>query len=113
MALTCGQPVRVRMDMCSAIDHVRFSNRPIWVNRFQTVYDSMSLAGSCFSPESAQGPSIMGFEDEAERSFGRSCRQADGRSQRTYELTSSIVPRGTPFHRLVELAFSPIGLNVA
>src|SRR3974390_559482 len=60
-----------------------------------------------------QGPSIMGFEDEAERSFGRSCRQADGRSKRTYELTSSIVPRGTPFHRLVELAFSPIGFNVA
>jgi len=47
----------------------------------------------------------MGFEDEAERSLGRSCRQADGRSKRTYELISSIVPRGTPFHRLVELAF--------
>jgi hypothetical protein len=30
---------------------------------------------------------------------------AVGRSKRTYELTSSIVPRGTPFHRLVELEF--------
>src|SRR5215470_10631773 len=29
----------------------------------------------------------------------------DGRSKRTCELTSSIVPRGTSFHRLVELGF--------
>ena len=43
----------------------------------------------------AKGPSIMGFEDEVEQSFGRPCRQCDGRFKRTYELTSSIVPRGT------------------
>jgi hypothetical protein len=30
---------------------------------------------------------------------------AVGRSKQTCELTSSIVPRGTPFHRLVELEF--------
>src|SRR5271156_7165731 len=29
-------------------------------------------------------------------------------SKRTYELTSSIVPRGTSFHRSVELEFPPI-----
>jgi|SRR4051812_32438895 hypothetical protein len=46
-----------------------------------------------------QGPSIMGFEDEAEQSLGRPCRLEDSRSKRTYELTSSIVPRGTS-HRL-------------
>jgi hypothetical protein len=40
----------------------------------------------------------MGFEDEAEQSFGRPCRQSDGRTKRTCELTSSIVPRGTSFH---------------
>ena len=45
----------------------------------------------------------MGFEDEAEQSFGRPCRQMNGRSKRTCELTSSIVPRGTSFHRSVEL----------
>ena len=28
-----------------------------------------------------QGPSIMGFEDEAEQSFGRPCRQSNGRNQ--------------------------------
>ena len=49
--------------------------------------------------------SIMGFEDEVEQSFGRPCRQCDGRSKRTYDLTSSIVPRGTSFHRWVELDF--------
>src|SRR5262249_38049782 len=47
--------------------------------------------------------SIMGFEDEVEQSFGRPCRQCDCRFKRTYELTSSIVPRGTSFHRSVEL----------
>ena len=47
----------------------------------------------------------MGFENEAEQSLGRPCRQGDGRSKRTYELTSSIVPRGTPFHHAVELEF--------
>ena len=28
-----------------------------------------------------KGPSIMGFEDEAEQSFGRPCRQSNGRNQ--------------------------------
>src|SRR5215467_14995846 len=49
--------------------------------------------------------SIMGFEDEVEQSFGRPCRQCDGRSKRPNDLTSSIVPRGTSFHRWVELDF--------
>src|SRR5689334_23009365 len=50
----------------------------------------------------------MGSENEVEQSIGRSCRQADGRSKPTCELTSSIVPRWTSFHRLVELEFPPI-----
>ena len=37
----------------------------------------------------------MGFEDEAEQSLPRPCRQTDDGSKRTHELTSSIVPRGT------------------
>src|SRR3974390_784555 len=49
----------------------------------------------------------MGFEDEAEQSITRPYRQIDDRSKRTCELTSSIVPRGTSFHRWVELGFSP------
>jgi hypothetical protein len=47
----------------------------------------------------------MGFEDGVEQSFGRPCRQCDDRSKRTYDLTPSIVPRGTLFHRSVELDF--------
>ena len=55
----------------------------------------------------------MGFEDEAEQSFGRPYRQTNGGSKRTNELTSSIVPRGTSFHRSVELEFSPIVIDPA
>ena len=71
---------------------------------------SISLTGSCFSSELAQGPSIMGFEDEAEQSFGRPCQQANGRSKQTCDLTSSIVPRGTSFHHSVEPGFLLSGL---
>ena len=53
----------------------------------------------------------MGFEDEVEQSFGRPCRQCDCRFKRPYELTSSIVPRGTSFHRSVELEFPPIAFD--
>src|ERR1022692_1756037 len=55
----------------------------------------------------------MGFEDEVEQSLTRPCRQTNGRSKRTYELTSSIVPRGTSFHRWVELEFPPIAFDPA
>src|SRR6202140_5338664 len=60
--------------------------------------------------------SIMRFEDEAEQSFGRPCRQLNGRSKQTCELTSSVVPRGTSFHRSVELECPPaesIGYDLA
>src|SRR6266702_3228758 len=60
-----------------------------------------------------QGPSIMGFEDEVEQSFGRPCRQTDGRSKQTRDLTPSIVPRGTSFHRSVELEGPPIACDSA
>src|SRR5664280_1325410 len=55
----------------------------------------------------------MGFENEAEQSNGRPYRQIDGRSKRPNELTSSIVPRGTSFHRSVELGYSPIAIDPA
>src|SRR6266436_5428285 len=41
----------------------------------------------------------------------RPCHQTSDRSKRTYELTSSIVPRGTSFHGLVEFEFSPIAFG--
>jgi hypothetical protein len=55
----------------------------------------------------------MRFENEAEQSFGRPYRQCNGRSKQTHELTSSIVPRGTSFHRWVELECSPIVFDPA
>ena len=53
----------------------------------------------------------MGSEDEVEQSFERPFRQEDGRSKQTCELTPSIVPRGTLFHRLVELEFPPVAFD--
>src|SRR5450830_1714252 len=102
---------------------VAFSNRPVGVKRFQAISHYLSddplLQCRCRSRARAslrnrhQGPSIMGFEDEAEQSVGRPCRQSDSRFKRHYELTSSIVPRGTSFHGLVELEFSPIVFDPA
>jgi hypothetical protein len=48
-----------------------------------------------------------------EQSNERPYRQSDGRSKRTCELTSSIVPRGTSFHRSVELGFPSIGTDAS
>ena len=53
----------------------------------------------------------MGSEDKVEQSFGRPFVQENGRSKQTCELTSSIVPPGTLFHRLVELDFPPLILR--
>jgi len=58
--------------------NVRFSNRPAGVKRFQAF---PLLQCRCRSRARAslrtrhQGPSIMGFEDEVEQSFGRPCRR--------------------------------------
>jgi hypothetical protein len=46
----------------------------------------------------------MGFENEVEPIFQAALPSISGRSKRTYDLTSSIVPRGTSFHRAVELS---------
>jgi hypothetical protein len=114
-AARVGRPFFVKDDSGAATsgrDLVCFSNRPFGVKHFRlsTTAMSMSLTGSCFSSESAPGPSIMGFEDEAEQSLPRPCRLTDSRSKQTRELTPSIVPRGTSFHCSVDLGFSPIAL---
>src|SRR6185369_15788465 len=81
--------------------------------RLSTSTVSMSLTGSCFSSESAPRPFHHGIRRRGGTIFGTPCRQCDGRSKRTYDLTSSIVPRGTSFHRSVEFEFPPIGLDAA
>ena len=96
--------------------YVGFSNRPFRVKRFQTIHRySVDVAHGLvlLFGIGTRGPSIMGFEDEVEQSIGRPCRQTNGRSKQTCELTSSIVPRGTSFHRSVELECPSIGLDAA
>jgi hypothetical protein len=91
-----------------ALIHVRFSNRPSGSSTFRLSTNSgidVAHGLALLFGLGTKGPSIMGFEDEVEQSFGRPCRQCDCRFKRTYELTSSIVPRGTSFHRWVELDF--------
>src|SRR6266566_10002219 len=91
--------------------YVRFSNRPFGVKRFQTIH----LCGF----DVARGLALLfGLGTKALPSWDSKMRWnnlyrglAVGRSKRTYELTSSIVPRGTPFHRLVELEFPPIAFD--
>src|SRR5215831_14983234 len=71
--------------------------------RLSTTTVATSLAGSCFSTESAHGPFHHGIRGRGGTIFRATL--PTGRSKRTHELTSSIVPRGTPFHRVVELEF--------
>jgi hypothetical protein len=88
------------------LNNVRFSNRPAGVKRFQTHHDS--------GVDVTRGLLLLyGIGTWAVPSWDPKTRRnnllgglAVGRSKRTCELTSSIVPRGTPFHRLVELEFS-------
>src|SRR5262245_54885076 len=94
--------------------HVHFSNRPFRVKRFRIHY-SVDVAHGLvllYGIGTKALPS-WDFEDEVEQSIGRPCRQTNGRSKRTYDLTSSIVPRGTSFHRSVEFEFPPIAFDPA
>src|SRR6478672_392959 len=79
--------------------------------RLSTTTVSMSLTGSCFSSESAPRPFQYGIRRRGGTIFRAALPSVDGRTKRTYELTSSIVPRGTSSHRSVELEFSPIGFD--
>ena len=65
----------------------------------------MSLAGSCFSSDSAQRPFQYGILRMRGNNLWVGLTVKCGRSKRTCDLTSSIVPQGTSFHRAVELAF--------
>jgi hypothetical protein len=64
--------------------------------RLSTATVSMSLTGSRFSSESALRPFHHGVRGRGGTIFYAALPSISGRSKRTYELTSSIVPRGTP-----------------
>src|SRR6516164_4616196 len=67
-----------KADITRSFADVCFSNRPFGLKRFQTIH---LLRCRCRSRAHAslrnqhQGPSIMRFENEAEQSFERPCRQ--------------------------------------
>jgi hypothetical protein len=94
--------------MTTVFADVRFSNRPIRVKHFQTIHHC--------GVDVARGLALLfGIGTRALPLWGSKTRwnnlsvglavRTDGRFKRTYELTSSIVPRGTSFHRLVEFEF--------
>ena len=74
---------------------------------------SMSLTGSCFSSESAPRPFHHGIRGRSGAIFAAALPSDERWSKRTCDLTSSIVPRGTSFHRSVELEFPPIAFDPA
>jgi hypothetical protein len=90
----------------SLIGHLRSS-----AFRLSTSAMSMPLTGSCFSSESAPRPFHHGIRGRGGTIFWAALPSIDGRTKRTCELTSSIVPRGTSFHCSVDLGFSPIGFD--
>src|SRR5258705_549230 len=80
--------------------------------RLSTATVSMSLTGSCFSSESAPG-ALPSWDSRTRRNNLCHDLTVTAGSKRTCELTSSIVPRGTSFHRSVELECPSIGLDAA
>jgi len=103
--------VCVFADIEARPDDVRFSNRPIGVKRFQTIHDCGVDVAHGLVLLSGLGTKALPSWDSKVRWNNLSHDLAVGRSKRTYELTSSIVPRGTFFHRLVELEFPPIAFD--
>jgi hypothetical protein len=95
--------------------HVRFSNRPFGVKHFQTLR-------RCGVDVTHGLVLLFGIGTRALPSWDSKTRWSNlligltvtnGRSKRTCELTSSIVPRGTSFHRWVEFEFPPIAFDPA
>src|SRR6516165_9944679 len=84
-----------KADITIALNHVRFSNRPVGVKRFQALqYSDGNVARGLVL--------LYGLGTSARPSWDSKTRWNDllgglavGRSERTCELTSSIVPRGT------------------
>src|SRR5450759_1995700 len=89
---------------------VRFSNRPFGVKRFQTIHHcSVEVTRGLVLLFGIGTRALPAWDSKTRRNNlwgGLAVSQTDGRSKRTYELTSSIVPRGTSFHRSVELECS-------
>jgi hypothetical protein len=84
---------------------VCFSNRPFGVKRFQTFHGSGVDVTRGLVLLYGIGTSALPSWDSKTRWNNLLGGLAVGRSKRTCELTSSVVPRGTPFHHLMEFEF--------
>src|SRR5437763_3151733 len=82
---------RAGVDVC-------FSNRPVGVKRFQTIHDCGVDVAHGLVLLSGLGTKALPSWDAKTRRNNLYRGLAVGRSKQTYELTSSIVPRGTSFH---------------
>ena len=85
----------------------RFSNRPAGVKRFQTIHRHGVWVTRGRVLLSGIGTKALPSWDPRMRLNNLTGGLAVGRSKRPSKLTSSIVPRGTPFHRWVELEIPP------
>ncbi len=107
--------VAVQTNAVKAGLYVCFSNRPVWVKRLQTSHRSgVNVTHGLVL--------LFGIGATALPSWGSRTRRNNlwvglaaisGRSKQTYDLTSFVVPRGTSYHRTVELASSPIAFDFA
>jgi hypothetical protein len=93
---------------------VRFSNRPFAVKRFQTTrHCSVDVArGLVLLFGIGTRAHLPSWDSKTRRNnlLGGLAVNQTAVSKRAYELTLSIVPRGTSFHRWVDLEFPPIAL---
>jgi len=96
--------------------NVCFSNRPVWVKRLQTFHHcGFDVAHGLVLLFGIGAEALPSWDSRTRRnnlSVGLALLMND-RSKRTYDLTSSIVPRGTSIHRKVEFGFPPIGFDLA
>ena len=108
-------PVNVRLwpkcEVPTGAGNVCFSNRPFGVKRFQTIHQhSVDVARGLvllFGIGARALPSWVSRTGRNNLLDGLAVF-TDSRSKQTYELASSVVPRGTSFHRSVELDCPPI-----
>ena len=98
-------------DLLARHDYFRFSNRPFGFKRFQTIHHySVDVARRLALLFGIGAKALPSWDSKTRWNnlSGGLGRQMNGRPKRKYDLTSSIVPRGTSFHRWVELEFPPI-----
>ena len=93
---------------------VCFSNRLFGVKHFQTIrHRSVEVARGLLLLFGLGTKALPSWDSKMRRNnLTGGLAVNDGRSKRPSELTSSVVPRGTSFHRWVELEFPPIAFDL-